>query len=235
MHVNNEIGNMIDMDATAALVKEHGALFHSDTVQSIGHFEWDVQRTPVDFLAAAAHKFHGPKGIGFAFIRKNAGMGCMISGGSQERGHRAGTESFHNVVGMEAAFVAAYENLAAEKAYVMELKRYFRDGLKAAVPGVYFNGHSGDLEKSTYTLLNVSLPLDAKKGLMILFHLDIKGIACSKGSACQSGSNKGSHVLSELLTAADLERPSLRFSFSKYNTKEEVDYTIEVLKEFVNA
>ncbi len=232
MHINNEIGNKLDIELVSEICKSNDALFHSDTVQSIGHYKWDVQKTPIDFMAAAAHKFHGPKGIGFAYIRKNSGLGCMISGGSQERGYRAGTESFHNIVGLEEAFICAYENLEEEKLYVTELKRYFIEKLQVAIPDAKFNGLSGDLDKSTYTLVNVLLPVDAQKALMLLFHLDIKGIACSKGSACQSGSGKGSHVLSEILSDEDMQKPSLRFSFSKYNTKEELDQTISVLKEF---
>lgn len=233
MHVNNEIGNKIDINSFAELCKANGAFYHSDTVQSIGHYEWDVQKTPVDFMAAAAHKFHGPKGIGFAYIRKNSGMGSFISGGSQERGYRAGTESFHNIVGLEEAFLCAYAKLKEEKTYVTELKRYFIEEISREIPGVKFNGHSGDLNKSTYTLVNVMLPVDAQKALMLLFHLDMKGVACSKGSACQSGSGKGSHVLSQILSDEEMEQPSLRFSFSKYNTKEELDKAILVLKEFV--
>lgn len=233
MHVNNEIGNTIDLNAICDLCQEHDALFHSDTVQSIGHFAWDVQETHVDFLTAAAHKFHGPKGIGFAYIKRNSGLGSMISGGSQERGYRAGTESYHNIVGLEKAFIAAYDNLEEETAYVTDLKRHFVERITTEIPEVKFNGHSGDLDKSTYTLVNVCLPMDAQKALMLLFHLDIKGIACSKGSACQSGSSKGSHVLNEILSEEDLQKPSIRFSFSKYNTKEELNYTIGVLKEFI--
>ena len=232
MHVNNEIGNLIDVSAIGDLCKKYEALFHSDTVQSIGHFEWDVQNTPIDFMTAAAHKFHGPKGIGFAYIRKNSGLKPLIVGGSQERGFRAGTEPFHNIVGLEEAFIGAYENIAEEKAYVTGLKKHFIERIKQEIPEVEFNGHSGNLEESTYTLTNVRLPFDTQKSLMLLFHLDLKGIACSKGSACQSGSAKGSHVLQELLSDEELKKPSLRFSFSKYNTKEELDYTIAVLKEF---
>lgn len=233
MHVNNEIGNKLCIDEVAKICKENNALFHSDTVQSIGHYNWDVQKTPVDFMAAAAHKFHGPKGIGFAYIRKDSGLGCMISGGAQERGHRAGTESFHNIVGLEEAFVCAYENLEEEKAYVLELKRYFIEEIQKEIPEIKFNGLSGDLEKSTYTLVNLLLPVDAQKALMLLFHLDIKGVACSQGSACQSGSGKGSHVLNEILSEEDMQKPSLRLSFSKYNTKKELDVTIGILKEFI--
>jgi len=233
MHINNEIGNKIDINVVCQLCHKHDALFHSDTVQSIGHYPWDVKATPVDFMTAAAHKFHGPKGVGFAFIKRNSGLKPMISGGSQERGFRAGTESFHNIVGLEEAFISAYDNLQEEMAYVTQLKSYFIDSIKAEIPTAKFNGHSGDLSKSTYTLVNVCLPIDPQKALMLLFHLDIKGIACSKGSACQSGSNMGSHVLTEILSAEDLKKPSLRFSFSKYNTKEELDYTIGVLKGFV--
>ncbi|MEX0289871.1 MAG: cysteine desulfurase family protein [Flavobacteriaceae bacterium] len=232
MHINNEIGNKIDIAEICRLCKEKGALIHSDTVQSIGHFSWDVQEVPIDFMTAAAHKFHGPKGVGFAFLRKNSGLKPFIFGGSQERGFRAGTEPFHNIVGLEAALKAAYENLEEEHAYVAGLKAYFIDQIGKALPGIKFNGHSGNMEMSTYTLVNVCLPFDQNKALMLLFHLDLKGIACSKGSACQSGSNKGSHVLTELLNDEDLAKPSLRFSFSKYNTKEELDYVVDVLKEF---
>lgn len=235
MHVNNEIGNKIDLEAITILSKKHGALVHSDTVQSLGHYNWDVKAFPIDFLAAAAHKFHGPKGIGFAFIRKNSGMSCMISGGSQERGLRAGTESFHNIVGLEEAFVHAYENLDREKKYVEELKSYFIEKVKKEIPEAKFNGHSGDLDKSTYTLVNVCLPITEDKAMMLLFNLDIKGIACSKGSACQSGSDSGSHVLNEILSIEDMKKPSVRFSFSSYNKKEEIDYTIGVLKDIIEA
>lgn len=235
MHVNNEIGNIIDIGRIGELCRENGALFHSDTVQSVGHYPWDVQKIDIDFFTAAAHKFHGPKGIGFAFIRKNSGLKPMIFGGAQERGFRAGTEPFHNIVGLEEAFVKAYENLDTETQFVKGLKRYFLEKVQQEIPDAVFNGFSGDMDKSTYTLVNVRLPFDKQKGLMLLFHLDMKGIACSKGSACQSGSNLGSHVLSQILSEEELEKPSLRFSFSKYNTKEELDYTIAVLKEFAES
>jgi len=233
MHINNEIGNKLDIDVVCRLCKENDALFHSDTVQSIGHFKWDMEKTPVDFMAAAAHKFHGPKGIGFAYINKNVGLKPMIAGGAQERGCRAGTESHHNIVGLEEAFLEAYDNLDEEKAYVISLKKHFIETVKKEIPAVQFNGHSGDIDKRTYTLVNMRLPVDQQKALMLLFHLDLKGIACSQGSACQSGSGKGSHVLSEILNEEERKKPSLRFSFSKYNTIEELDYTIGVLKEFV--
>ena len=232
MHVNNEVGNLLDIEAVAQLCKANEALIHSDTVQSIGHFEWDLKESHVDFLTAAAHKFHGPKGIGFAFVRKNSGLKPLIFGGAQERGFRAGTESFHNIIGLEEAFIAAYDNLLEEKEYVSSLKKHFVDKIKKQIPDTKFNGLSGDMDKSTYTLVNICLPFDQQKALMLLFHLDLKGIACSKGSACQSGSSKGSHVLTSILSDEDLGKPSLRFSFSKYNTKEEIDYTIKVLKEF---
>lgn len=235
MHVNNEIGNKTDIDVVCDICKQNNALFHSDTVQSIGHYQWDLQKTPADFLSAAAHKFHGPKGIGFAFIRKNTGLRPLIVGGSQERGFRAGTEPCHNIVGLEKAFIAAYDNLEDEKAYITDLKEYFIDRITSEIPDAKFNGHSGNIEKSTYTLVNVRLPFSEEKALMLLFHLDMKGIACSKGSACQSGSAGGSHVLSEILSEEDLIKPSLRFSFSKYNTKEELDYTVDVLKTFAEG
>ena len=235
MHVNNEIGNLLDMEATGALCRKYGALFHSDTVQSVGHFPWDLEKTPVDFLTAAAHKFHGPKGIGFAYVRKNTGLRPLILGGSQERGYRAGTEPYHNIIGLDTAFRKAYEHLEEERAYVSDLKSYFIGKLREAVPGVVFNGLSGDMERSTYTLVNVRLPFDASKSQMLLFHLDLHGIACSRGSACQSGSNGSSHVLREILDENALEQPSLRFSFSLFNTREELDYVVGVLGEFANS
>lgn len=235
MHVNNEIGNKIDIKAICEMCHEHQALLHSDTVQSLGHFPWDVQQVPVDFMTAAAHKFHGPKGVGFAYIKRNTGLNPMIFGGSQERGLRAGTEPLHNIVGLEEAFLQAYEKLEEEHQYILELKKYFIEKIRKEIPGVKFNGYSGDLEKSTYTIANVCLPFNEEQALLLLFHLDLKGIACSKGSACQSGSNQGSHVLNQILAEDDLKKPSLRFSFSIYNTKEEIDYTIGVLKDFLDS
>ena len=233
MHINNEIGNILDIKRVADLCKQNRALFHSDAVQSVGHYNLDLQNVPVDFIAASAHKFHGPKGVGFAFIRKNSGLKPLIVGGEQERGLRAGTESIHNIVGMEVAIKEAYNNLNDEIVYIKGLKQYFIDEIKKEIPNVKFNGCSDDLEKSTYTLVNVCLPIPVKKEDMLLFQLDLKGIACSKGSACQSGSSQVSHVLSEILKGEDLQKPSIRFSFSKYNTKAEVDYVISVLKAFI--
>ncbi|WP_053972141.1 cysteine desulfurase family protein [Mangrovimonas sp. ST2L15] len=235
MHVNNEVGNILDIKKVAELCKENGTLFHSDTVQSVGHFEWDVQDVPIDFMTAAAHKFHGPKGIGFAFIRKNSGLKPLIFGGSQERGFRAGTEGVHNIKGLETAFKLAYDHLEEERAYVQSIKDYFKEQIKSAIPEVKFNGNCGDSDKSTYTLINVCLPMTPEKAVTLQFQMDLKGIACSKGSACQSGSSKGSHVLEHILSGEDLLKPSLRFSFSKYNTREDVEYVVQVLKEVVNS
>ena len=233
MHINNEIGNILDIKRVADLCKQNRALFHSDAVQSVGHYNLDLQNVPVDFIAASAHKFHGPKGVGFAFIRKNSGLKPLIVGGEQERGLRAGTESIHNIVGMEVAIKEAYNKLNEETVLIKGLKQYFIDEIKKEIPNVKFNGCSDDLEKSTYTLVNVCLPIPVKKEDMLLFQLDLKGIACSKGSACQSGSSQVSHVLSEILKGEDLQKPSIRFSFSKYNTKAEADYVISVLKAFI--
>ena len=233
MHINNEIGNKLDLKAVARLCKQYDALFHSDTVQSVGHYRLDLEDIPVDYIAASAHKFHGPKGVGFAFIRKQSGLRASIFGGEQERGLRAGTESIHNIAGMDEALHIAYQNLEKEQAYILNLKQYFIDQLKAVCPGVLFNGRSGHHDKSTYTLVNVCLPIAPEKASLLQFQLDLKGIACSKGSACQSGSSQNSHVLTEILDEAHLQQPSVRFSFSSYNTKEEVDYVIEVLASFL--
>ncbi|WP_411895645.1 cysteine desulfurase family protein [Winogradskyella sp. A2] len=235
MHINNEIGNILDINRVANLCKSYGALFHTDTVQSVGHFKLDLDQIPVDFLAASAHKFHGPKGVGFCFIRKESGLKPLIFGGEQERGYRAGTESIHNIVGMDEALKMAYTNLEKEHKYVSDLKSYFISRLKQELPEISFNGGCGDLNKSTYTLVNICLPIAPEKAPMLQFQLDLKGIACSKGSACQSGSSQQSHVLSTILNKADLIKPSVRFSFSIFNTKEELDYVVEVLKNFVNS
>ena len=234
MHINNEIGNKLDINRVAEICKSNNALFHSDTVQSVGHYQLDLQDLPIDYLAASAHKFHGPKGVGFVFLRKNSGLRASIFGGEQERGLRAGTESIHNIVGMDEALHLAYKHLELEKAHILDIKAYFIEQLQSICPDVVFNGQSGDLERSTYTLINVCLPVAPEKASLLQFQLDLKGIACSKGSACQSGSSQNSHVLTEILDEAHLSRPSVRFSFSKYNTKGDVDYVIEVLKDFVN-
>ena len=233
MHVNNEVGNILDIKRVASLCKTNNALFHSDSVQSVGHYKIDLQDVEVDFLAAAAHKFHGPTGVGFAFIRKNSGLKPLIFGGEQERGLRAGTESVHNIVGTEIALKFADNNFEEEYNYVKNIKQYFIDTIKKEIPDVTFNGNSGDINKSTYTLVNVCLPIPPKKAAMLLFQLDLKGIACSKGSACQSGSNKSSHVLTEILGDEDLLKPSIRFAVRMENTKDEVDYVIGILKEFI--
>ena len=235
MHINNEIGNILDIDRVAKLCKVHNALFHTDTVQSVGHFNIDLKEIPVDFLAASAHKFHGPKGVGFCFVRKESGLKPLIFGGEQERGYRAGTESIHNIVGLDEALKLAYSNLEVEKKYVSGLKDHFIQQIKTHVPKATFNGGCADTIHSTYTLVNVCLPIAPEKAPMLQFQLDLKGIACSKGSACQSGSSQQSHVLTEILNDEKLKKPSVRFSFSIYNTKEEIDYVIKVLKDFVNS
>jgi cysteine desulfurase len=235
MHINNEVGNVLDIKRTAQLCEQHNALFHSDTVQSVGHYELDFAEIPIHFAAIAAHKFHGPKGAGFAFVRKNTGLKPLIFGGSQERGLRAGTEAVYAIAGMAEALKISYQNLDKERTYITNLKNYFKEKLSAEIPGVKFNGSCDDNASSTYTLLNVCLPIPPEKAMMLLFQLDLHGIACSRGSACQSGSSKGSHVLTEILSDEDMKKPSIRFSFSSFNKKEEIDYVIDVLKTFING
>ena len=234
MHVNNEIGNKLDIKKVAELCKENNCLFHSDTVQSVGHFELDFSEIPIDFAAVSAHKFHGPKGVGFAFIRKNSGLKPLIIGGEQERGLRAGTEAVYAIAGLTKALELSYRDLEKEAAYIEGIKDYFKERLLQEIPSVKLNGYCGDNEKSTYTLLNVLLPISLDKATMLLFQLDLKGIACSKGSACQSGAVGGSHVLAEVLSEEEMQYPSIRFSFSTFNTREEVAYVIDVLKEIIN-
>lgn len=233
MHINNEIGTILDIKRVANLCKMHKALFHTDTVQSVGHYKIDLNEISIDFLAASAHKFHGPKGVGFCFVRKESGLKPLIFGGEQERGYRAGTESLHNIAGMEEALRLSYTNLEVERQHILDLKHHFISQLKENVKGVSFNGNCEDLVISTYTLVNVCLPIAPEKAPMLQFQLDLKGIACSKGSACQSGSGKNSHVLTAILCDDKLKQPSVRFSFSIYNTKEELDFVVGVLREFV--
>ncbi|KPM32061.1 Cysteine desulfurase [Croceitalea dokdonensis DOKDO 023] len=235
MHVNNEIGNITDIHAVGDLCSKHGAYFHSDTVQSIGHYKFDLENTPIDFLTASAHKFHGPKGVGFAYVRTGIPISGMIFGGSQESDLRAGTESLHNIAGMHCAFDIAYKNLSIERAHVQGLKEYFIEGLITNIPEISFNGLSSDITRSTYTLLNVSLPLEHSRAAMVMFQLDMKGIICSKGSACSSGSSKSSHVLEQILPEGELSKPSLRFSLSYQNTKEEIDFLIKELSEILKS
>lgn len=230
MLVNNEIGNILDTERVFALCKESDALFHSDTVQGIVHLKIDLQEAPMDFIAASAHKFHGPKGVGFAYFKKGFGIQPILIGGEQERGARAGTENTHSILGMEKALSIGINNFEEEKAYISDLKLYFIAELKKAFPDIVFNGNSADIEKSAYHILNVRFSEEIP---MLLFNLDLKGIAASGGSACQSGSNKGSHVLNTILPVKEAVKTSVRFSFSKYNTTKEVDYTVKVLKEIV--
>jgi cysteine desulfurase len=234
MHINNEIGNILDIKRVGELCRANNALFHSDTVQSVGHYPMDLQTLEVDFMAVSAHKFHGPKGVGFAFIRKSSGLKPLIFGGEQERGLRAGTESVHNIVGLEKALQISYDNLTEESDYIKGLKGYFMDEILKAIPTIEFNGHCASFDESTYTLVNVNLPVSPEKAPMLLFQLDLKGIACSKGSACQSGSQKGSHVLNQVQNEAQKQKPSLRFSFSKFNTKADIDYVVKELAQIVN-
>ena len=233
MHINNEMGKILDLQKIGNLCEQYGALFHSDMVQSFGHYAINLNEFPVDFAAASAHKFHGPKGIGFAYIKKGSGIKPLILGGEQERGCRGGTEGVHNVVGMALALEMALQSLQEDRKKIQNLKNYFVEQLRSLSAGVIFNADSDSLTRNTYTLLSVRLPVTSKEASMLLFKLDIAGIACSKGSACQSGSTGKSHVLQEFLPEVELQKPSIRFSFSKFNTIEEVDYVIKILKELL--
>lgn len=226
MHVNNEIGTVLNLSKVAPICKQYHALFHSDTVQSIGKKEIDLKELPIDFLVASAHKFHGPKGVGFAFVRKNSGLKPLFFGGEQEKGSRPGTEAVHQIAGMAKALELCYSNLEEEREQISELKRYLIEQLEIDFPEFRVNGG----QDGFYNMLNVLFPFSADKTAMILFHLDMKGIAVSRGSACQSGSIRASHVLSEMLSDVDLQKPSLRISLSHYNSKEDIDLLLEALK-----
>ena len=222
MHANNEIGNLIDLKKVSALCRENGAYFHSDTVQTMCHYTFDLTDLDIDFLTASAHKFHGPKGIGFLYINSNVKIKPMIHGGAQERNMRGGTENIYGIVGLAKAMDVAYRELEEHEKHIQGLKTYMIAQLKESVPGVHFNGDAEG--NSLYTVLNVCVP-DTPISEMLLFNLDIMGISASGGSACSSGSNVGSHVLAEL--TRDPKRPAIRFSFSKYSTKEEIDHTVK--------
>lgn len=226
MHANNEIGTLLPIQQVGELCRKYDAIFHSDTVQTMGHFAHDLSSLPIDFIACAAHKFHGPKGIGFLYINNRVKIKPFITGGAQERNMRGGTENVYGIVGLAKALEIAYADMEEDMAHVKGLKNYMAERLKNEIEGVKFNGDIS--ENSLYTVLNVSFPkIDSAE--MLLFNLDIAGIACSAGSACSSGSNVGSHVLRGI--NADMTRPSIRFSFCRFTTKEEIDYTIKKLKE----
>jgi len=235
MHVNNELGTISDLEAIGSLCQKNNAFFHSDTVQSIGHYRLNLKELPIDFAVAAAHKFHGPKGIGFVYIRKETGLQSLLFGGGQERGLRAGTESVHNIVGLGEAFSHAYSNLDSDKSHIEDLKMYCINQFKSTFSNLSFNGCCDDLTKSTYTIVNLRIPMSPEKANLLGFNLDLKGICCSKGSACQAGSETGSHVLNYILSEKQLQSPSIRVSFSKYNTKQDVDQLVEVLREYIGA
>jgi cysteine desulfurase len=230
MYKNNQIGTVLPADEECDLCKKYNAFFHSDTVQAIGQYHLDLQKTSIDFMAASAHKFHGPKGGGFAFFKKGFGILPMFHGGDQERGARSSTENVHSILGMEKALEIASTNLENDKVYVENIKQYFIDELLKVSEQMQFNGHSSDLGKSSYTILNARFPVNNS---MLLFSLDMAGIAVSGGSACQSGSNKGSHVLAEILKDEEADKTSVRFSFSKFTTTEEIDITILKIKELL--
>lgn len=226
MHANNETGTVIDISKVGALCKQYGAFFHSDTVQTMAHFQYDLAATHVDMLTGAAHKFHGPKGVGFLYLSNRLKITPFITGGAQERNMRGGTENVYGIVGLAKAMEVAYRDLEKDMAHVTSIKNKMMGMLNQEIPGVRFNGDVSD--GNLYTVLNVSFP-PSDMAETLLFSLDINGIAASGGSACSSGSNVGSHVLRAM--NADPTRPAVRFSFSKFNTIEEVEYCVAKLKE----
>ncbi|AMP99957.1 Cysteine desulfurase [Pedobacter cryoconitis] len=229
MHANNELATLTDMEKVGDICERYEAIYHCDTVQTMGHYVHDVRKIKAHFIVCAAHKLHGPKGVGFLFVNHTVKISPMIFGGAQERNMRGGTENVYGIVGLAKALEMAYSQMEAHQTYIQELKTYMKDKLVAEIPAISFNGET-DPEKSLYTVLNVSFPaMDMSD--MLLFNLDINGISASGGSACSSGSNIGSHVLTAV--GIDPNRPSVRFSFSKLNTKEEIDYVIEKVKHIV--
>lgn len=222
MHANNEIATMIPLKKVADLCRQHNAYFHSDTVQTMAHYAFDLKELDIDFITCAAHKFHGPKGVGFLYVNKKTKVSSFIHGGAQERGLRGGTENIAGIVGLAKAMDLAYEDVEGHQKHVYNLKSFMIQELKTMFPTVSFHGET-DFDKALYTVLNVCLPATDKTS-MLLFTLDLKGVAVSGGSACTSGATKGSHVLEGI--GADMSRPNVRFSFSRYTTKEEIEYAL---------
>lgn len=227
MHANNELGTITDIEAIGELCEQYDALFHCDTVQTMGHYVHDLRKLKVHFLVCAAHKLHGPKGVGFLYINHKIKINPMIFGGSQERNMRGGTENVYGIVGLAKSLEIAYAEMEQHQKYIQGLKSYMIAQLQENIPGIEFNGEI-ETDKSLYTVLNVSFP-EMDMAEMLLFSLDIAGISASGGSACSSGTNIGSHVLNGI--QAKPERPAVRFSFSKYNTREEIDYVVAKVKE----
>ena len=228
MHANNEIGTIQPIIEIGDLCKKYNAIFHCDTVQTIAHYPIDLQKINVDFITGSAHKFHGPKGVGFIYISDNIDVQPFISGGSQERNMRAGTENVHAIAGLAKAMEFSYENMDNDKEYISQIKKYMINQLKLNINDVQFNANCTDFDSSLFKILSVSFP-KISESEMLLFNLDIKGISCSGGSACSAGNMSGSHVLD--VVCKDDNRTGVRFSFSRYNTKEEIDYTVEKIKE----
>ncbi|MGM5629302.1 cysteine desulfurase family protein [Apibacter raozihei] len=227
MHANNEVGNLIDLKEVAVLCKNNNALFHSDTVQTVGHYPLNFSEIPIDFASCSAHKFHGPKGAGFAFIRKASHLKGITTGGAQERNMRAGTENIYGIIGLGKSLELALNELNERRKIIEDLKVYTLESLSKKIPGVKFNGYSNVMDKSIYTLISVLLPFP---NTMVGFQLDMKGIAVSQGSACASGAAKPSNTMLQLYSLEDLkDTTTLRISFSHYNTKEEIDELIAVL------
>lgn len=232
MHGNNEIGNINPIYEINEMCHENGCLFHSDTVQTIGHYQPNLQEFTPDFIVGSAHKFHGPKGVGLLHINADRAIYPLLHGGAQERNMRGGTENVSGIVGMAKALELAYSNLEEDNKKIIGLKQYMINQLKAEIPTIGFNGLSGDIDNSLITVLNIAIP-DAEMGDMVLFSLDINAISVSGGSACSSGTNIGSHVL-EAIGAPDTHA-AIRFSFSKYNTEDEIDFAISKIKESYNV
>ena len=224
MHANNEIGNMIDIQAVGEMVHNANGFFHCDTVQTMGHFPFDLNQGHIDFLAGAGHKFNGPKGCGFIYINKKNKIVPQITGGAQEREMRGGTENVIGIVGLAKALEIAYRDIDAKKQHITQLKTAMIDLLRQQIPDVSFNGDPEG--RSLYTVLNVSLPPNDMSS-MLLFQLDLAGISCSGGSACSSGATGGSHVINSIHPGTD--RSTVRFSFGKHNTLDEIQYTVNQL------
>ncbi len=228
MHANNEIGNLLDVERVQKMCEETGTLFHTDTVQTLGHYPMNLAELKVDFASCSAHKLHGPKGIGFAYVRKSTGLRPQITGGGQERGLRSGTENVYGVVGLAKAFEMAIQDLDVHKNHIENLKKYTIQKLRENIPGIEFNGLSADLDQSLYTVLNARLPF---KDALIGFELELKGIAVSQGSACSSGASKVSAVIESILSPEEIETTTpVRISFSCYNTKEDINALAVVLR-----
>lgn len=228
MMANNEMGTVQDIKTITKIVRSYGILMHTDAVQALGKIPVNVKDLDVDFLSLSAHKIYGPKGVGVLYVRKGTPFCPFIRGGHQEKGRRAGTENTLGIIGFSKAVEMLRKEMDNSVHYYQFLKDKLKSGIMQAIPRIKFNGHPRESLPNT---LNVSF--EGAEGESILLYLDLEGIAVSTGSACSSGSLEPSHVLLAMGVSAERAHGSIRFSFGRENTEEDVDYVLEKLPKVI--